>query len=133
MSKLNNGTLTKSQRPSRTTTGSLTHLTFNQTEDQQISDVLQPTQDGGNSSNTKTPMSPMKKERSSKFKEMLMQKTETLWSTIKELQSINNGISSMQMNGRENQERVKSMKTSVSMLKDHSILFPRCLKTDTLI
>jgi hypothetical protein len=133
MSKLNNGTLTKSQRPSRTTTGSLTHLTSKAMEDHLTSDVLQPTQDGGNSSNTKTPMSPMKKERSSKFKEMLMQKTETLWSTIKELQSINNGISSMQMNGRENQERVNSMKTSVSMLKDHSILFPRCLKTDTLI
>jgi len=65
-----NGTLMKSPRLSRTTTGSHTHLISNQMVDLQTSDVLQPTQDGGNSSNTKMALSPMRKERSSKFKEM---------------------------------------------------------------
>ena len=133
MSNNNNGTLMKSPRPSRTTTGSLTHLTSKATEDLQISDVLQLTQDGGNSSNTKMPLSPMRKERLWKFKEMLMLKTETLLSTIKELQSTNNGTLFMQMNGKENQQRVNSIQSSVYLLKDHSILFHRCLQIDTLI
>jgi len=47
-------------------------------EDLQTSDVQQLTQDGGNSSNTKMPLSPMRKERLWKFKEMLMLKTEIL-------------------------------------------------------
>jgi hypothetical protein len=49
----NNGSSMRFQRPSRTTTGSLTHLTSNQTEDQAISDALQPTLDGGRCSDTK--------------------------------------------------------------------------------
>jgi hypothetical protein len=49
----NNGTSMKSQRPSRTTTGSHTHLISSLMEVQATSDVLQPTQDGGNSSSTK--------------------------------------------------------------------------------
>jgi hypothetical protein len=48
--KPSNGTLMKFQRPSRTTTGNLIHLTFNPTVDLRTSDVLLPTQDGGNSS-----------------------------------------------------------------------------------
>ena len=50
----NNGTSMESQRPSRTTTGSHTHLISNQTVDLAMSDVLPLTQDGGNSSDTKT-------------------------------------------------------------------------------
>jgi hypothetical protein len=51
--ELNNGTSMVSQRPSRTTTGSHTHLISNQTVDQPTSDALPLTQDGGNSSDTK--------------------------------------------------------------------------------
>jgi hypothetical protein len=40
-------------RPSRATTGRATHLISNQTVDQLMLDVPLPTQDGGNSSNTK--------------------------------------------------------------------------------
>ena len=48
MSRPNNGTSMKSLRQSRTTTGSHIHSTFNQMETQATSDVLEPTQDGGN-------------------------------------------------------------------------------------
>jgi signal transduction histidine kinase len=44
----NNGTSMESPRPSRITNGNLIHLTSNQMEDPQMSDVLQPIQDGGN-------------------------------------------------------------------------------------
>jgi hypothetical protein len=44
----NNGTSMQSPRPSRITNGSHTHLTSNQMEDPQTSDVLLLTQDGGN-------------------------------------------------------------------------------------
>jgi len=47
MSDNNNGTSTRSPRPSRTTTGSLTHLTSNPTVAPQTSDAPLPTQDGG--------------------------------------------------------------------------------------
>jgi len=95
----------KSPRPSRITTGNLTHLTSKATEDLQTSDVLPLTQDGGNSSNTKIPLSPMKKERFWKFKEILMQKTETSLLETKELQSTNNGTLFMLMNGKESQRK----------------------------
>jgi hypothetical protein len=45
----NNGTSMVFQRPSRTTTGNLTHLISNLMVDQPTSDVPLPTQDGGNS------------------------------------------------------------------------------------
>jgi hypothetical protein len=105
MLKHNNGSLMEFQRPSRTTTGNLTHLISNQMEDLQTSDVLQLTQDGGNSSDTKIPLSPMKKERFWKFKEILMQKTETSLLETKELQSTNNGTLFMLMNGKESQRK----------------------------
>jgi hypothetical protein len=75
----------------------------------------------------------MKKERSLRFKVILILNKETsLWVT-KELLSINNGISFMLTNGRENQERVNSMKTSVSTLKETSILSQKWVNIDTLI
>jgi hypothetical protein len=48
-----NGTLMVSPRPSRTTTGNLIHLTSKEMVAHPTSDVLLPTQDGGNSSDTK--------------------------------------------------------------------------------
>jgi len=52
-SEPSNGTSMKSQRPSRTTTGDLTHLISQETEDQPMLDAPLPTQDGGKSSDTK--------------------------------------------------------------------------------
>jgi hypothetical protein len=52
----NNGSSMKSQRLSRITNGKLTHLTSKEMEHQLTSDVPLPTQDGGNSSDTKMPL-----------------------------------------------------------------------------
>ena len=128
----NNGSSMKSQRLSRITNGSLTHLTSKEMEHQLTLDAPLPTQDGGNSLDTKIHLSPMKKERSLRSKEILMLNKEiSLWVT-KQLPSINNGTLSMLMNGRENQERENSMKNSVSTLKDHSISFLLWANIDTL-
>jgi hypothetical protein len=92
MLKLNNGTSMVSQRPSRTTTGSPTLLTFRATVDPQISDAQLPTQDGGKSSDMKVDTLLTKKERSLKFKtrtSIPMLKTETSRLPTKELISDN--------------------------------------------
>jgi len=128
----NNGSSMKSQRLSRITNGRITHLTSKEMEHQLTLDAPLPTQDGGNSLDTKINLSPMKKERSLRFKEILMLNKEiSLWVT-KQLLSINNGTLSMLMNGRENQERENLMKNTVSTLKDHSISFLLWANIDTL-
>jgi hypothetical protein len=63
MLKPNNGGSMKNQRPSRTTTGSLTHLTSKAMVDQATLDVPLPTQDGGKCSDTKELSLPMKRVR----------------------------------------------------------------------
>jgi hypothetical protein len=75
---LNNGSSMKNPRPSRTTTGRATHLTSNLMVVQAMLDAQLPTQDGGNSSDTKKFSSPMKEERYWKFKVTLIKRTETL-------------------------------------------------------
>jgi hypothetical protein len=55
----------------------------------------------------------MKEERSWKFKETLIKRTETSVSTSNKMDSGNNGTLSMLTNGRENQEKESSMKISV--------------------
>jgi len=62
-----------------------------------------------------------------------MLKTETSRSMLNTVESTNSGTSSMLMNGRENQLRDNSMRSSVSMLKEISTLFLNYQKTDTLI
>ena len=52
----NNGTSMKSQRPSRTTTGSHTHLTFKEMVDPLTSDAQLLTLDGGKCSDIKEPL-----------------------------------------------------------------------------
>jgi hypothetical protein len=99
--RLNNGTSMVSQRPSRTTTGSHTHLISNPTVDQPTSDVPLPTQDGGKSGETKVVSLSMRKERYLRFK---TKKTTLIWNqeTFKleteEKTSDNNGKSYMSMN-----------------------------------
>jgi hypothetical protein len=51
--KHNNGTSMRKPRLSRITTGRLVHLTFNQMDNQPTLESSKPTQDGGNSSDTK--------------------------------------------------------------------------------
>jgi hypothetical protein len=123
----------KSPRLSRTTTGNLTHLTSNQTVDQLTSDVLLPTQDGGNSSDIKVLKLSTRKVRLLKFKVNLITKTETLLLEIEITKSTNNGILSMLMNGRENQPKVNSTRDSGFMLKEISTLSQLLKIKDTSI
>jgi len=58
-----NGISMRSQRPSRITTGSHTHLISNPTETLATSDALPQTQDGGNCSDAKEHQLLMRKER----------------------------------------------------------------------
>jgi hypothetical protein len=99
--RLNNGTSMVSQRPSRTTTGSLIHLTSNPTVDQPMSDALLLTQDGGNSGDTKVVSLSMRKERYLKFKtkkSTLTWNKETSKLELEDLTLDNNGKSYMSMN-----------------------------------
>jgi hypothetical protein len=121
----------ESQRPSRTTTGNLILLISNLTVDQLISDAQLPTQDGGNSSDTKVPQLSTRKERSLKFKEELIKKIEILVSTLKRTPSINNSTLSMLMNGRVNQPRENSMIDLDSMLREISTSSQHSQKEDT--
>jgi hypothetical protein len=73
-----NGTLMEFQRLSRTIFGKLIHLIFNPTVDHQISDVPQPTQDGGNSLDTEVLLLSMREEKLLKSKETLIKRTEIL-------------------------------------------------------
>jgi hypothetical protein len=133
MSDNNNGILMEFQRPLRTTTGSHTQLISNQTVDHPISDVQLPIQDGGNSSDTKVPQLSTRKVKSLRFKEELMQKIETLVSTLKRMPSINNLTSSMLINGRVSQPRDNSMIDLDSMLRETSTSFQHFQIIDTLI
>jgi hypothetical protein len=65
---LNNGTLIKLPRLSRTTTGRVTPSTFNPMEVQPTSDVPPLTQDGGRSSKLKVDTLSMRRARFLKFK-----------------------------------------------------------------
>jgi hypothetical protein len=58
-----NGTSMRNPRHSRITTGSHTHLISNLMEDHPTLDVPLPTQDGGNSSDTKVPQLLTREER----------------------------------------------------------------------
>jgi hypothetical protein len=64
------------------------------------------------------------------FKAELMKKTETSLPTPDTERSISNSMLFMLTNGRENQPRDNSTKTSVFMLKDHSTSFHTCQEVD---
>jgi len=74
----NNGSSIMSPRPSRTTTGRVTHSTSNPTEVHPTSDALLPTQDGGRSSEEMVPSLRMKRVKLLRSKETQTKKTETL-------------------------------------------------------
>jgi hypothetical protein len=78
-------------------------------------------------------MSSMREARLWRLLETSTKRTETFESIVEIMDFINNGISSMLMNGRENQERESSMRSSDFTLKDHSTLFLNYQTTDILI
>jgi hypothetical protein len=88
----NNGSSTVFQRPSRTTTGSLTHLISNPMEDQATSDALLQTQDGGNySDKMEHSLQTLRTRRLLQFQVVLTMKTEISWLKIRMERFINNG------------------------------------------
>jgi hypothetical protein len=132
MSEHNNGTSMKFLRPSRTTTGSHTHLISKAMETQPILDAPLLILDGGNCSDIKAASSRMRKERLLKFKVTLMLKTETLSYILKLEESTSYGMLCMLTNGKVNLEKESSMKTSACMLKETSTYNQLCLMVDTL-
>jgi hypothetical protein len=101
---LNNGISMRSQRPSRTTNGSHTHLIFKETEALPTSDVPLPTQDGGNSSSLKElSLKTLKTTRYLMSLEDLMESKRISLSTLNMARSTSNLISCMLMNGRVSQ------------------------------
>jgi len=134
MSKPSNGSSMESQRLSRVTNGKLTHLTFNQMEDQPTSDALPQTQDGGNSGEPKVDTLSTKRARSLKFKtkiSTLMLNRETSKLEPEETISDNNGKSFTSTNTL-NQRRENSTSSSVFSLKEISTLFHKWDQEDTL-
>jgi len=129
---LNNGTSMRSPRPSRTTTGRATHSISNPTVDLTTLDALQLTQGGGKCSNTKELQLSTREEKFWKSSETLMLNRETLVLTNNRTVSGNNGTSCMLTNGRVNLKRVNSTRSSVSSLREISMLFLNCQITDTL-
>jgi len=129
-----NSTSMKRPRPSDHNNGRTTLLQSNPMEDQTTLDAYQPSpQDGGNSSDMTDLLSEMKETRSSKSKEKLTVRTRMSKSTLRMVEHTNNGTSSMLMSIQRSQRRVNSMKTSVSMSKEISILSHRWHQTDILI
>jgi ssDNA-binding replication factor A large subunit len=96
-------------------------------------DAVPLTQDGGNSSRRKVLSS-----ETSRMLRYLMSKVELTVSKRTSLftqhmeRSINNGTSFTLTNGRANQERESSMRSSDSMLRETSMLSLSCHNTDTL-
>jgi hypothetical protein len=122
----------RSQRLSRTITGNPTLLISNPTVDQPTSDAPLPTQDGGNSSNTKDQLSLTREERFLKLLVKLMVKTKTSVLTHRLMKFTNSGIFFTLMNGRENQLKENLMKDSDYMLKEISTLCQLSQIRDTL-
>jgi hypothetical protein len=100
-------------------------------EVQQTSGAQPLIQDGGKCLNIKIHLLQTKKEKCWRFKAMLMLRIEILKQETSMAESINNGTSSMQMNGKENQERENSTRSSDSMLREISMLFLNCQRIDT--
>jgi hypothetical protein len=124
----------RSPRPSRITTGSLTHLIFKETVALQMLDVQLLTQDGGNCSDLMELSSGiLRMIRFLMFKVELMERTRTLLFTQLMENSINSGILCMSINGRVNLRKVSSMKDLVSMLKEISMSKQNCQVEDILI
>jgi hypothetical protein len=130
----NNSTSMAFQEQSDLNNGRTTHWKSNQTEEVQISDLLQTsTQDGGNSSDYKDHSLSTIDKRLWKFLEVLIMKTKTFRSTTSTEESISNGLSSMLTNTQTSQSKENSTLTSVCILRETSTLSPSYLLTDTLI
>jgi hypothetical protein len=116
------GNSMESPRLSNLTITEATHSPFQIVEETANSELEEPHQDGGNSSDTKTDGLSMREERLWMSMVAEMMKTETSLFGINMVDSTSNGTSSIKINGREIQERENSTKTSVCMLIEPSTL-----------
>jgi hypothetical protein len=121
----NNSTLMRFQRPLDPRHGRTMACKSNPTVDHQTSDShLLSNLDGGNCSDLlKVPLSQMKKERSWKSQVDLIMRTKTLLSPTRVVRSIRDGRSFMLTSIPMNQRKVNSMRNSVYMLIEISILY----------
>jgi len=124
---IHNGDSMREPRPSSTSTGRTTSWKSTETEDIHTSDQqLQSTQDGGNCSELRElTLEPLRRmwTSTSTFKVLLILKEDTSNAMKPRTEeSINNGISSTLINGRVNQLRDNSTKSTDFTSKDHSML-----------
>jgi len=120
----NNSTLTQSPRQSDLNNGRTTLLKSNQMVDQTtLESLLVSTPDGGNSLDLTVLSSSTKRARSLMSKVVLMEKIRTSKFTTSMERSTSNGTSSMLMSIQKSQRRESSTRTSVSMLRETSMLF----------
>jgi hypothetical protein len=117
------GDSTLLQRPSNLTITEATHLLFQTVEETVNSELLEPTQDGGNSSDTEEHSLSTKEERLWISMETEMKRTETSSFGTNTVDSTSNGIASTRTNIQENQPRDNSTKISDSTSKEISTLF----------
>jgi hypothetical protein len=103
MSRLNNSTSTRPQRPSSLSNGRIDQSPFKATVVAQTLEWKEPTLDGGNFGESKVSLSSMKEERLLMFMVESMTKTETSLPGESTERSINNGTSSMLMNIQRSQ------------------------------
>jgi hypothetical protein len=132
---VSNGTSMVSLRPLRAMPGNLTLLISNLTVDQQMSDALLPTQDGGKCGDLKEDILSTRKERYLRFKtkvSTLIWRIETSRLPTEEKMLDNNSRSSMLMNTKS-QRRVNLTKTSDFTSRETSMLYHKWDHTDTLI
>jgi hypothetical protein len=112
-------------RPSSLIITEATHLTSPATVEVLTLELPQLTQDGGKCSEWKVnSLLTFEIERSWMSQETEIKKDKTFTCGRNTVDSTNNGILSMLTNGRENQRRVNSTKSTDSMFKDHSTLLP---------
>jgi hypothetical protein len=122
MLKPSNGTSMKSPRLSRITTGNPTHLTFKETEVQPTSDAQPLTLDGGNFSDLmELSLETSRIVKYLTFKEVLTVRIRISLFILLMEKSINSGILSILMNGRESHKKESSTIGSDSTLKEISM------------
>jgi hypothetical protein len=99
-----------------------THFLFQIEEETANSELKELTQDGGKCSESEELKSKTNMERLWMFKVVPIVRTETLLFGTNMAKSTNNGMLYTLTNGRESQRRANSIKSTVSMLTEHSTL-----------
>jgi hypothetical protein len=110
----------KYPRPLNLNTTRAIHLVSTAMEDHPVLELLQPTQDGGNFSDTKTDSLSTIKERLWMSMATEMKRTETSSFGTNTEEPTNNGTASTLKDGQRNQRRDNTTKTSVCMFRETS-------------